>query len=425
MSERKVLTKYYPPDFDPSKIERRRGPKQTGPKQQTVRLMAPFSMKCTSCGEYIYKGRKFNARKETTEEKYYAITIFRFYIRCTRCSAEITFKTDPKNMDYECERGARRNFEVWREAKLNEETEEERLDRLEREENEKDAMKELEQKTMDAKTEMAVADALDEVRTRNAQRERGGVEGALEGLAGVERRRDEEVERAEREIEEQARLAFQSGTGERVKRVVEEDGEEGGVGGVESQADKDKKAMPPPPAPTFQRQPRKKKDFGAALGIKKKPALVPSCPGLTPFKPPTPLLPRLPRSNLSVYLPPLQNKLPTDLPMKFLALGSLIRIEEFLESPLLGERLDLVRVAFFEADEVVHELVVEMAGLQIEGAIANVQGIDFTTLGSFGEGDDGWGGGVGALLVDFQLVVWYIALRWIHGVVKSKFDYWV
>ena len=21
--------------------------------------MAPFSMKCTSCGEYIYKGRKF------------------------------------------------------------------------------------------------------------------------------------------------------------------------------------------------------------------------------------------------------------------------------------------------------------------------------------------------------------------------------
>jgi hypothetical protein len=105
MSERKVLSKYYPPDFDPSKIERRRGPKQTGPKQQTVRLMAPFSMRCTSCGEYIYKGRKFNARKETTEEKYYAITIYRFYIRCTRCSAEITFKTDPKNMDYECERG--------------------------------------------------------------------------------------------------------------------------------------------------------------------------------------------------------------------------------------------------------------------------------------------------------------------------------
>ena len=62
-------------------------------------------------GEYIYKGRKFNARKETTEEKYLAIPVFRFYIRCTRCSGEITFKTDPKNMDYTCERGAKRNFE--------------------------------------------------------------------------------------------------------------------------------------------------------------------------------------------------------------------------------------------------------------------------------------------------------------------------
>jgi hypothetical protein len=88
MSERKVLTKYYPPDFDPSKIVRSRAPKQAGPKVQTVRLMAPFPMKCTACGEYIYKGRKFNARKETTEEKYYSIPIYRFYIRCTRCSGE-------------------------------------------------------------------------------------------------------------------------------------------------------------------------------------------------------------------------------------------------------------------------------------------------------------------------------------------------
>jgi hypothetical protein len=258
MSERKVLTKYYPPDFDPSKIERRRGPKQTGPKVQTVRLMAPFSMKCTSCGEYIYKGRKFNARKETTEEKYYAITIFRFYIRCTRCSAEITFKTDPKNMDYECERGAKRNFEPWREAKLAEETEEERLDRLEREENERDAMKDLEQKTLDAQTEMRIADALDDVRTRNAQRERGGVDGAIAGVAMAQQRQDEEAAQIEKELEEQAKMAFQSGTGEKVKRLEEE-------------VEEEKTA---PPIPTFQRAPKKKKDFAGALGIKKKPALL-------------------------------------------------------------------------------------------------------------------------------------------------------
>lgn len=283
MSERKVLTKYYPPDFDPSKLERRnRKPKDASSKLQTVRLMAPFSMKCTACGEYIYKGRKFNARKETTDEKYYAISIFRFYIRCTRCSAEITFKTDPKHMDYECERGARRNFEPWRQAKLEEETEEEMLDRLEREENERDAMKELEQKTVDAKTEMAVADALDEVRMRNAARERKDKEGPALGV--VEEKVDEERERAEREIEEQARLAFMGGTGERVRRLGDElmiDGEEEQQTGEKASEEKIKRVdattMPPPEkpaAPTFQRQVKKKKDFSAALGIKKKAPLV-------------------------------------------------------------------------------------------------------------------------------------------------------
>lgn len=49
--------------------------------------------RCNTCGEYIYHGRKFNARKETVEgERYLGIPIFRFYIRCTRCLSEITFK---------------------------------------------------------------------------------------------------------------------------------------------------------------------------------------------------------------------------------------------------------------------------------------------------------------------------------------------
>lgn len=52
MSERKVLNKYFPPDFDPSKIKRR---KRQGPKnsQITVTLKAPYTMRCTKCGEYI------------------------------------------------------------------------------------------------------------------------------------------------------------------------------------------------------------------------------------------------------------------------------------------------------------------------------------------------------------------------------------
>jgi hypothetical protein len=224
---------------------------------------------CTACGEFIYKGRKFNARKETTDEKYYAITIYRFYIKCTRCSQEITFKTDPKNMDYEAEKGAKRNFEPWREAKLAEETEEERLDRLEREEAERDAMKELETKTLDAKTEMQIADALDEIRTRNARNERTAKEGAE---VTVVDKVDDERERQEAEDAEAARLAFLAGTGEKVRRLVEDDEEEGtGIASTTVTATTSTNgSMGPPPIPTFARKPKKKTDFGAKLGIKKK-----------------------------------------------------------------------------------------------------------------------------------------------------------
>lgn len=264
MSERKVLTKYYPPDFDPSALGRVRKPKDATPKLATVRLMAPFSMRCSTCGEFIYKGRKFNARKELTDETYYAIKVIRFYIRCTRCSAEITFKTDPKHGDYTAEKGAKRNFEPWREAKLAEETEEERLDRLEKEEAEHDAMAELESKTLDAKTEMAIADKLDEIRTRNARMERAGkMDNVIER---TQDQKDEEAARQDAEDAEAARIAFSNGTGDKVRRVVEsmDDGVEGKSG------DGPTTQTAPTQVPAFQRTKKRKQDFGAALGIKKK-----------------------------------------------------------------------------------------------------------------------------------------------------------
>lgn len=174
MSERKVLNKYIPPNFDPSKIPKLK--KELNP-QHTVRLMAPFSMRCNSCGEYIYKGRKFNARKETVEgERYLGIRIFRFYIRCPQCAAEITYRTDPKNIDYECEHGARRNFEPWREEKAEEERVRSRRVLAE----EIDPLKALENKAFDAKRELDIAEALDEIRTLNSRLEMADADAVFE-----------------------------------------------------------------------------------------------------------------------------------------------------------------------------------------------------------------------------------------------------
>ncbi|KAJ8123688.1 hypothetical protein ONZ43_g419 [Nemania bipapillata] len=271
MSERKVLTKYYPADCEllllaarcgrlKSKPSCVRKPKATGPKVQTVRLMAPFSMKCLKCGEYIYRGRKF----------------------------KICFRTDPKHNDYACERGAKRNTEPWRVGR--EETDEERLDRLEKEEEERDAMVELEAKTVDAKREMAVADALDEIRTRNARVERADRDGLEATVASVV---DQEAELQEREDAEAARRAFESARrlDDMIAEEIIEDCEISSTISSRIPSEANGTTLKPEtvphsssstkssistdmPPPSFKRIVKKKKDHAALLGIKKKPSLV-------------------------------------------------------------------------------------------------------------------------------------------------------
>ncbi|ANB14442.1 Yju2p [Sugiyamaella lignohabitans] len=239
MGDRKTVNKYYPPDFDPSKITKKRKSikESAAASLQTVRLMAPFSMRCTTCGEFIYRGKKFNAKKQPTGESYLGIKIIRFYIRCPRCAGEIRFKTDPKIGDYVTEQGAERNREPWREKAEEEEDLEQRLDRLEREEIEQqereqlrkqygiagavtakkdqnnpdaDIMAELESKVLDSKREMEIQDELDAIRTRNAR-----IEMAASG-GGLLERAQEVVQSAvvgkkkleEEEDEEAARKAF-------------------------------------------------------------------------------------------------------------------------------------------------------------------------------------------------------------------------
>lgn len=93
--------------------------------------LSHLCLRCLTCGNYVYKGKKFNARKEDAKgEKYLGIQIYRFYIRCPECLSEITFKvcsglpvylelhvlsvlqTDPQNSDYAPEHGAMRTFQV-------------------------------------------------------------------------------------------------------------------------------------------------------------------------------------------------------------------------------------------------------------------------------------------------------------------------
>lgn len=85
MCQRKAISKYSPPGFDANKIRPARGLKGAGLKARPRWLRAPISMRCTTYGAHIYKGRTFDARRTISDEKYLGIQIYRFYIRCPPC----------------------------------------------------------------------------------------------------------------------------------------------------------------------------------------------------------------------------------------------------------------------------------------------------------------------------------------------------
>jgi len=213
MSERKVLNKYYPPDYDPAKIPRLKRPKD---RQYVIRVMAPFNLRCKTCGNYIYKGTKFNARQETVQDKdYLGLRIYRFYIKCTKCVAEITFLTDPANQDYEIEHGATRNFEA--EKLLDEQQKREEAKRLEDESN---PMKMLEIRTRDSKREMEMLEVLEELKEQNDKREYLDINSILKEKLESE---EERLIREKKEDEEEMKTILNKYRNKRIPDITDHD----------------------------------------------------------------------------------------------------------------------------------------------------------------------------------------------------------
>lgn len=225
MGERKVQCKYFPPDFDPKLLPKRHSFKD---EQIKVRVMLPFTVCCSCCGEFIYRGTKFTSRKEDVKnEDYLGLRIFRFYIKCPNCLQEIVFKTDPKNSDYALEVGGTRNFEPW---KQNEEIES--LMKSERDRDERgDAMKALENRTLECKREMDILDGLEEIVDRNSRTVGINIDELLaqrkedEGIRLAEKKREEEREDVE------AALAFATSKNEAVIRLENDEPEQSATNG--------------------------------------------------------------------------------------------------------------------------------------------------------------------------------------------------
>lgn len=171
-TERKTFQKYYPPDFDPSKIPKAKGGRN---KQFVQRVMAPFNMQCNTCNEYIHKGKKFNMKRETAEGEFYlGLRIFRFYFKCPNCLADISFKTDLENCDYQMEHGAMRMFEAFKLYQVEEKKKKEKED-----EDAKDPMKMLEKRTKMSRAEMDAMGKLEELQELNRQHEGVDIDGCL------------------------------------------------------------------------------------------------------------------------------------------------------------------------------------------------------------------------------------------------------
>jgi hypothetical protein len=101
MSERRVSSYYYPPDFDPSRgsLNTQRG----RVRSSTIRFALPMTCWCTRCQSLLYGGSRFNATK-CDSGKWLNIKLWEFHFTCS-CGNLCVIKTDPENHGYKTVQG--------------------------------------------------------------------------------------------------------------------------------------------------------------------------------------------------------------------------------------------------------------------------------------------------------------------------------
>lgn len=117
--------------------------------------------------------------------------------QCTRCLQEISFKTDPRNTDYEIEAGATRNFMALKLAEELAQREEEEA----KEEEANNPMKLLENRTKQSKNEIELLESLEELKDLNKRQQAVDYDTMLSAYNNkmTEREREEKLQQMDEE----------------------------------------------------------------------------------------------------------------------------------------------------------------------------------------------------------------------------------
>lgn len=121
MGERKGTNLYYPPDYNPkagglNKFMGTHALRERARKLHEgiliIRFEMPFNIWCDKCNNHIGMGVRYNAEKKKIG-MYYTTPLYQFRMKCHLCDNHFEIKTDPGNLTYVIESGARRQENRW------------------------------------------------------------------------------------------------------------------------------------------------------------------------------------------------------------------------------------------------------------------------------------------------------------------------